>query len=30
LTITMQNLKQEPVTVTVPMLGFASAYAKVK
>jgi invasion protein IalB len=30
LTITMQNLRKEPVTVTVPSLGFAAAYAKVK
>jgi invasion protein IalB len=30
LTITMQNLKQEPITVTVPVLGFAPAYAKIK
>jgi invasion protein IalB len=30
LTITMQNLRKEPVTVTVPALGFAAAYAKVR
>jgi invasion protein IalB len=30
LTIAMQNLDQQPVTVTVPVLGFAAAYAKVK
>jgi len=30
LIITMQNLRNEPVTVTVPALGFAAAYAKVK
>jgi len=30
LTITMQNSNQQPVTVTVPVLGFATAYEKVK
>jgi invasion protein IalB len=30
LTITMQNLNQQPVTVTLPALGFAAAYAKLK
>ena len=30
LTLTMVNLRNEPITVTVPSLGFADAYAKVK
>jgi invasion protein IalB len=30
LAVTMVNLRNEPVTVTVPSLGFADAYAKVK
>ena len=30
LTITIQNLKQEPVAVQVPVLGFPAAYAKIK
>ena len=30
LTISIQNLKKEPVTVQVPVLGFPAAYAKIK
>jgi invasion protein IalB len=30
LTISMQNMKKEPVPLTVPVLGFAAAFAKIK
>jgi invasion protein IalB len=30
LTISMQNMKKEPVPFTMPILGFAGAYAKIK
>ena len=30
LAITMQNFNQKPITVTVPSLGFAAAYAKIR
>jgi invasion protein IalB len=30
LTVTIQNLKQEPITVQVPVTGFPAAYAKIK
>ena len=30
LTVSMQNINKEPVSLTVPVLGFAAAYAKIK